>query len=189
MTEEEAFEILKSAYKDGVSIRTENWGVKSKDWDFLSQDIDYAKAKINENDLVIKDRPIFKIDRTDKTNCELQAHYAKVIKALVTLGAKVNIRNYHGTMPLHHYIVYGSRDIVYSLIDNSNADLNAIDEDSGKTPLQLADSCMKGLEPIKKLLRKGADPKINGTDNELFSIKLAVSELQREKALSEPNKT
>jgi ankyrin repeat protein len=177
--EKEAFKILKSAYTE-LPLDFGDGTVLVK-WNFLSQDIDYAKTKINEDDPAIKAKPIFKIDRTH------EAGYAKVIKALIILGAKVNIRDTHGTMPLHHYIIYDNRDLVYSLIDHSDADLNAIDEYSDKTPLHLACACMKGLEPIKKLLENGADPTINNAF-ELWSIKQAVREIEREKALSQPSK-
>ena len=82
-----------------------------------------------------------------------------MIELLISKGAKHDARNKEGYTPLHWSVACGQKEAAACLLDHG-ADINAIESQTGGTPLLLAvnrSSCH--LEVVKLLVLKGADMK------------------------------
>ncbi len=80
----------------------------------------------------------------------------KIAELLLRCGIRPNVLNRTGSTPLHDAALGGSVDVINLLLDQG-ASLNAIDRESGATPLMLAAS-LNRASAVAVLLQRGADP-------------------------------
>lgn len=103
-------------------------------------------------------------DRIGWTALFAASSYAQpdMAQSLISAGAQVNIRDNRGDTPLHVAALilpgYSEREVVSTLVENG-AEVNAVNPNSGYTPLQWA--VINGNEKVAAiLLEHGADPTI-----------------------------
>lgn len=80
----------------------------------------------------------------------------KIADLLLHCGARPDALNQTGGTPLHDAALGGSVDVISLLLDQG-ANINAVDRESGATPLMLAAS-LDRASVIAVLLKRGADP-------------------------------
>lgn len=80
----------------------------------------------------------------------------KIADLLLRCGAHPDVLNRMGGTPLHDAALGGSADVINLLLDRG-ANINAVDRESGATPLMLAASLGRA-SAVAALLKRGADP-------------------------------
>lgn len=78
------------------------------------------------------------------------------VKAMLACGADVNLKTEEGWTPLHTAAYWGPADMIRLLVANG-ADVNAVGDYDGWTPLLMAVSADDDPEVVKALLAAGAD--------------------------------
>jgi ankyrin repeat protein len=90
-----------------------------------------------------------------------RSDYEENIRILLNAGADVNLRNAHGSTPLHCACMYGSISMARILVFEAHADVNKQSND-GSTPLHRA--CSNGFENIARMLALEAHADVNLLD-------------------------
>lgn len=109
-----------------------------------------AKLKVNKRD---------SYGETPFTQA-LSSKKVDLVKAMLACKPELNKKSNEGWYPLHTAAYYGPAEVV-DLLVKSGADVNAIGNFDGWTPLQMAIGAHKdGIPMVKALLANGADKKI-----------------------------